>query len=101
MRDELGRGPDGNRGDKVAAKTFSFEVESASQLFQEEGVVLLILRPEDIPVANRSWVLPINIQAIELVVAHKLNRAVDECLPAGGSQHHVREGSGPGPPTDR
>jgi len=72
---------------------FFFDVEPASQLFQEEGVVLLVLWPKNVSVSDGSGIFPIDIQAIELVVAHKLDSAVDKCLPAGGSQHHIRESS--------
>src|ERR1700730_11644664 len=85
----------------MAAEPFSFDVESAAQLFQEEGVVLLVLRPKNVSVSDGSGIFPIDIQAIQLVVAHKLNSTIDEGFSARGGQHHVRESSRPPPSTHR
>ena len=53
-------------------------IEALTQLLQNFRVVLLVLRPEVDSRPNLVRILPVNIQAIEVVLLNKRDHAVDK-----------------------
>ena len=76
-------------------------VESRAQVRHERGEVLLVLRPVRVAVTGEPGVLPVHVEAVEVVAPHEVDRARDEDAAALRRERRVREPFRPGPAADR
>ena len=84
----------------MAVSGAAFGIERLPQVRHHRGEVLLILRTVDVVVAAQTWVLPVDVDAVDLVPAHERDHAVGETAAALGGECRVREVIGPGPAAD-
>ena len=76
-------------------------VEGGTQVRHERGEVLLVLRPVGVAVPREPRVLPVHVEAVEVVAPHEVDRARHEHPPAPRGERRVGEALRPGPPADR
>ena len=100
VREEVVEGAGGQRQEQTRAAGRRRAVERAPELGHERGEVLLVLRPMHVAVAGQTRVLPVHVEAVEVVPADKGHRAGDEAGAALRGQGGVRKAPGPGPAAD-
>ena len=92
------RGRAGGEGQEVpAAAGRTLLVEGSAQFGHGGGEVLLVLGPVDVAVAGQARIFPVHVEAVEVVPAHEVDRALHEALPALTSVHGVGEAARPRP----
>ena len=80
---------------------FALLVEGLPQLGHQAGEVRLVLGAEHISVPDHSGVLPVHVEAVQVVAEDERDRALHEGLAARGGEGGVGEALGPRPAADR
>ena len=73
-----GEAPAANVRRRCRPRAGALAVEGRPQLGHERGEVLLVLRPVRVAVAGQARVLPVHVEAVEVVAAHEVDGARHE-----------------------
>ena len=76
--EKVGRGAGRDRDVEPPVKLLFLLVEALAKLLEEQRVVLLVLGAEMISGADLAWVLPVDVESVEIVAVDELDDAVDE-----------------------
>ena len=76
-------------------------VEALAQFGEQQREVLLVFGTEDVAVADLAGVLPVDVEAVELVALDEADGACDEARAGARGERRVGEAAGPGPAADR
>ncbi len=98
--DEVAGGAGGEGQEEVPPGPGALAVEGRAQAGHEGGEVLLVLRPVRVVVAGQARVLPVHVEAVEVVAPHEVHGARDEHATALRGQRGVREPLRPRPAAD-
>lgn len=94
---EFCRGTSGNGGIQSAMKARLFSVETLAKLGEQESEVLFVFGTEGVAIAGLTGILPIDIEAVELIAFDKADGAGDKPRTTLGRERDVGEGARPGP----
>ena len=86
-----------NGGIQAAMKARLFSVETLAKLGEQESEVLFVFGPEGVAIAGLTGILPVDVEAVELIAFDEADSAGDKALTRLGREGDVGEGARPGP----
>src|SRR5580658_5372684 len=91
MLDEIALSADGNGKKESSVKALLFPVEAVAQLAQQHGVVLLVLGAKAMARPGHPWILPVDVESIELILVDEFDYALNEEAATLGVQSRIGE----------